>query len=405
MSGLNICLISREFPPDTAFGGIATFSVDTALMLRKRGHRVTVFSQCLSKSHVADYQGVPVHKIKVPRPLETYKRLPVFIPAFNAVLHKEIRRCHRADPFDLIDAPDHLAEGLFTALFSKLPLVTRLHTPYALIVAMGLNNYRKDLSYRAIYAMEKAQLRRSAVLYAPCQDLVKRCEALFGLKDSPVSIFGYPLDLQMFSPAPAPNDTFPSRILFLGRLEQRKGIKTIVEAFPKLLERNPGAELTLVGRDTPNIDGWASAKAYMMDAFERAGCADKVHFKDYVPLDQLPAFFHSHDVVWVPSMYDNFPIISLEAMACGKAVVVADSGGLPEMVTHGETGLVFPAGDADALAQQTMILFDSPDLFRRIGANARRYAEENCSEGAIYAKTMAMYQKAISRAKGISGDR
>ncbi|ANN79913.1 hypothetical protein BAU07_24845 [Bordetella flabilis] len=372
--------------------------MDTAQMLRRHGHRVTVFSQSLGTTHVADHLGVPVYKIKVPRPFETYKRLPIFIPSFNFMLYRHISRLHRETPFDIVDAPDHLAEGLFSSLFSKVPLVTRLHTPYALIVAMGLNNYRRDMAFHAIYGMEKVQLRRSQVLYAPCRDLLNRCEALFGLRNLPVRIFGYPLDLQMFAPKPPTEARRPTRILFLGRLEQRKGIQTIVEAFPKLLERCGDAELTLVGRDTPNIDGWSSAKEYMLDAFQRAGCAQRVRFEDYVPLEQLPEFFHRHDIVWVPSMYDNFPIIALEAMACGKAVVVSDSGGLPEMVTHGETGLVFPAGDPGALASRTMDLFDSPELWRRLGTNARRYVEENCSEDAIYSKTMDMYHEAMVRA-------
>lgn len=395
---LNVCLISREFPPDTAFGGIATFSIDTALMLKKRGHNVTVFSQSLGPSHVMDYQGVVVHKIRVPKPFDSYHALPAFIPAFNVVLLREILRYHRRQPFDLIDVPDHLAEGLFSTFFLNVPVVTRLHTPYALIVAMGLNNYRKNLSYRAIRAMEGAQLRRSNVLYAPCMDLVKRCNDLFGLEEVPVRIFGYPLDLDMFAPSSTAQLPDSSRILFLGRLEQRKGIETIVNAFPKVLARHPNARLTLVGRDTPNIGGGGSSKEYMLAAFRQAGCVEHVNFEDYVPLERLPTFFHSHDVVWVPSMYDNFPIIALEAMACGKAIVVSDAGGLPEMVSDGETGMIFPAGDHDALSQRTCDLFDDREVIRRIGANARNYAVENCSESAIYAKTMDLYQAALGSA-------
>src|SRR5690606_23776710 len=152
---LNICLISREYIPDTAFGGIATFSRDTALMLAQRGHRVTVFSQSLSDDREFDDNGVTVVKVKVPKRLNNYRLLPPFIAAFNCVILKAIRRHHRSQPFDVIDAPDHLAEGLL-ASFTGIPVVTRLHTPYALIVAMGLNNYRKGPSYYFIKAAEQA---------------------------------------------------------------------------------------------------------------------------------------------------------------------------------------------------------------------------------------------------------
>ncbi len=391
---MNICLISREYPPDTAFGGIATFSRDTALMLTARGHRVTVFSQSLGPSHVSDDQGVTVVKLRVPPPFGSYRVLPLFIPAFNAVIMRAVLRLHRERPFDLIDVPDHLAEGLF-ATFTDIPVVTRLHTPYALIVAMGLNNYRQDMSYRLIRAMERTALRRSRVLYAPCMDLVRRCDELFGIGAVPVKIFGYPLDLDLFSPAAADQASAAPRILFLGRLEQRKGIETIAAAFPRLAARHPGCTLTLVGSDTANIGGFASARQFLETRFVEAGCLARVRFENYVPLDQLPAIFRRHDIVWVPSLYDNFPLICLEAMACGKAVVVSDAGGLPEMVRTGETGIVFPAGDPGVLADLTALLCDNANLRGSLGSKARQYVESNCSLTAIYDKTMELYWQAL----------
>ena len=391
---LNICLISREYPPDTAFGGIATFSRDTALMLVERGHRVTVFSQSLSEDREFDDNGVTVVKVKVPDRLNNYRVLPPFIVAFNTVILKAIKRHHRQRPFDLVDAPDHLAEGLF-ASFTDIPVVTRLHTPYALIVAMGLNNYRKGASYHFIKAAERIALRRSRVLYAPCMDLARRSDELFGLPDVPVRIFGYPLDLDMFNVAPDQQGGAGKRILFVGRLEQRKGVVTMAEAFPQVLKAAPDATLTLVGNDTPNITGGTSARAYMEDAFDRAGCASQVQFKTPVPLDQLPALFHEHDIVWVPSFYDNYPLVCLEAMACGKAVVVSDAGGLPEMVQHGETGMVFPAGDAAALAERTLRLLTDTGLRTHVEQNARNYTEVNCSWDTIYEHTIDMYRFAL----------
>ncbi len=395
-ASLNVCLISREFPPDTAFGGIATFSGDTARMLQARGHRVTVFSQSLGPGRIGDHHGVRVVKLRVPPPFGSYRMLPPFILAYNAVVMRAVMREHRQRPFDLIDAPDHLAEGLF-ATFSGIPVVTRLHTPFALIVALGLNDYRRNLSFRLIRAMERMALRRSSVLYAPCRDLVRRCDELFGIAAVPVRVFGYPLDLDLFSPSPgtaAP--AAPARILFLGRLEQRKGIETIVEAFPRLLAQHPGCTLTLLGGDTPNIRGFASARQFMEDGFARAGCRDRVRFEGPVPLKELPRHFHDHDIVWVPSLYDNYPLTCLEAMACGKPVVVSDAGGLPEMVRDGDTGLVFPAGDAQALAASTARLCAQPALGAQLGRNARDCAVAGCSADALYERTMDLYAQAMA---------
>jgi glycosyltransferase involved in cell wall biosynthesis len=397
---MNICIISREFPPDTAFGGIATFSLDTALILKSRGHDVTIFSQSLTKSYVNEWKGIHIHKIKVPWPFGSYRVLPAFILAFNFVVMREVIRCHRRKPFDIIDVPDHLAEGLFTTLLPHIPVVTRLHTPYALFVHLGLNNYRKGFSYFFIKTAEKLALQRSEALYAPTEDLVRRCEGLFSLKDLPVKIFGYPLDLNLFSPVSNNEHLGTPRILFLSRLEQRKGIETIATAFPRLRSQFPDVKLTLVGHDTPNIRGFASARQYLESVFTEAGCVNAVHFVNYVPLEKLPEIFHAHDIVWVPSMYDNYPLICLEAMACGKAVVVSDAGGLPEMVQHNETGLVFEKGNADALVEQTLRLCNSDELRQHLGKNARVYCMTHCSENALYEKNIDLYEFAIARSRG-----
>ena len=150
-----------------------------------------------------------------------------------------------------------------------------------------------------------------------------------------------------------------------------------------------------MGRDTPNINGYRSARQYMEESFARSGCLDRVQFHDYVTLDQLPAFFHNHDIVWVPSLYDNYPIICLEAMACSKAVVVADLGGMPEMVKDGETGLVFPAWDAEALAGRTIELCTSVELRNSLGRRARESVVAECSADTIYARTMELYRIAL----------
>lgn len=395
MAPLNICLISREFVPDTAFGGIATFSLDTARLLTANGHRVTVLSQSLGPDAILEIDGISVHKLAIPRPFNSYRFLPGLILGFNAVVFKRLLKLHHSCPFDLVDAPDHLGEGLFAALFSRLPVVTRMHTPFSLIVQLGLNDCRKGFSYRFIKAVERLAITRSQVLYAPCMDLVQRCQALFGATLPPVKTFGYPLDLEQFAPPAARRPPAAPRILFLGRLEQRKGIETIVTAFPLLVARHPDVTLTILGSDTPNIAGYSSARCYMEDRLRAAGCLEKVNFISQISLGELPAMFHRHDIVWVPSLYDNYPLVSLEALACANAVVAADSGGLPEMIQDGATGLLFPTGNAEALAEKTATLCVDPALRDTLGQAARKQLVAECSPQSLYDHTMELYRMAL----------
>ena len=82
-------------------------------------------------------------------------------------------------------------------------------------------------------------------------------------------------------------------------------------------------------------------------------------------------------------------------MACGKAVVVSDAGGLPEMVRDGDTGLVFKTGDSTSLAMHTLSLLDIPELMTHLGENARLFAVNSCSSETIYSNTLDLYQTAL----------
>jgi glycogen(starch) synthase len=214
----------------------------------------------------------------------------------------------------------------------------------------------------------------------------------------PVKTFGYPLDLEQFAPSAVTRQPGPPRLLFLGRLEQRKGIETIVSAFPLLVARHPDVTLTILGSDTPNIAGYDSARCYMEDRLRGAGCLKNVTFISQVALGELPVMFHNHDIVWVPSLYDNYPLVALEALACAKAIVAADSGGLPEMIEDGITGFLFPVGNAEALAEKTATLCASPTLRDTLGQAARMRLIAECSPQSLHNHTMELYRMALSAA-------
>ena len=276
---LNICIISREFAPDTAFGGMATFSMDTALMLQSRGHKVTVISQSMVGDSFTEVNGIRLYKLKPNYLFSSYRYLALLILGFNWVTFKKLIALHRQEKFDLVDAPDHLAEGLFVSLYGKIPLVTRLHTPFSLIVHLKLNNYKKNFTYYFVRLCESIALRRSSVWYSPSHSLANLCKNFFGFI-RPTVFFGYPIDLKMFSPINSipPLQKREIKILFLGLLEQRKGIETIADAFPTLVKQMANVTLTLLGRDTPNIRGFSSAREFLLNRFRSAGCENQVSF-------------------------------------------------------------------------------------------------------------------------------
>lgn len=392
---LNICLISREFVPDTAWGGIATFSLDLARMLQIEGHDVTVISQTLGHSFETHYGGVKVIKCRTEYPFlpAWYRSLALFALRFSYIVFRRFLQIHKEKPFDLIDVPDHLAEGFFFSLYRKVPVVTRLHTPFSVIVDLGLNDYKKGLNYRIIKKIERFALNHSDVLYSPSKNLVNQCNNHLGLNINAM-IFGYPVDAQQFSFHVRKNIE-KIKILFAGRMESRKGIETIAEAFPIVYEAVKNISLTLLGADTPNIKGWHSGKDFLRSRFKECGCLDVVEFIDPVSLDELAGYFHDHDIIWVPSLYDNFPLITLEAMATGKVVVSSDAGGIAEALGGSGCIYIFPAGKADMLSSITIELAGKSDYFNKIGEEARNRVVNEYSYERIYCKTMELYEKAM----------
>jgi glycosyltransferase involved in cell wall biosynthesis len=400
---LNICLISREFLPDTAFGGMATFSLDLAKLLSARGHRVTVYSQALKQSAMLEIEGIVVKKLLLPGKWGSYSNLPRLILGFNWAINKAVMADHRKLPFDIIDAPDHLAEALFPAFLGSIPVVTRLHTPFSLIVDLGLNAYKKNLAYWLIRYAEKVALRRSAAIYSPTRDMLGHAQKLFGLSArQPSTIHGYPINRNVFRPASddglSKAADQPFTILVVGRLEHRKGVDLAALAFTSLYHRyGTSVAIKFIGADTCNMPDGESARSIIRRIAQHSRCENSIQFVEPISLTELAEEFRCASVLWVPSRYDNYPLVGLEALACGLPVIAAAVGGLTEIVENGANGLLFKSESSEQLQQQTATMIEDANLRARLSLGAVSYAEAHLSEEAVYQGTMSLYEQALAR--------
>jgi D-inositol-3-phosphate glycosyltransferase len=173
-----------------------------------------------------------------------------------------------------------------------------------------------------------------------------------------------------------PDDTM---ILFVGRLEPLKGIDTLLRAIAQLRaegEIEPDCQcLVVIGGDGESDTGEPGSEVERLKSIRRdLGMEDLVAFIGSRDQDTLPYYYSAAEVVVVPSQYESFGLVALEAMACGRPVVASETGGLAFLVKDGETGFHVPAADHAALAEKLHLLMQSPDLRRRFGENARRYA-------------------------------
>jgi len=178
-----------------------------------------------------------------------------------------------------------------------------------------------------------------------------------------------------------------SYILFMGRLCKEKGLDVLIRALPKIIQ--------IVGPTLLIVAGSGNDQKNLVDLVKEEKLEDLVRFLGFLSGEKKEAILQRSSLVVVPSRYESFGIILLEAMAYGKPVVASRIGGIPEIVRDRETGLLFEVGDVTGLADRIIELIEKPDLRKKIGDAGRKLAERY-SWSVIADQTIALYQDCIN---------
>jgi glycogen(starch) synthase len=187
-------------------------------------------------------------------------------------------------------------------------------------------------------------------------------------------------------------------VLLIGRLVYEKGFQLALEAMPRLIEEAPGTRFLVAGSGTHEEELHRQA--------EELGLMDHGTFLGWIGDDVLHSLYRISDLTVVPSIYEPFGLVALEAMASGCPCIVADTGGLREVVPHEEVGLRFRARDPDALAEVAVRVLCDDELGRRLVAEAyehlRRFDWGDVAEQTadVYAQLTGAGSAASSRPRG-----
>ena len=180
-------------------------------------------------------------------------------------------------------------------------------------------------------------------------------------------------------------------ILCVGRLDPLKGIDLALGS-AALLEDREHVKVVLVGGDLEKDPEFQR----LTDLAEALGISDRVRFEGAVPHDELPWYYSAADLLMVPSYYESFGLVALEAMACGTPVVAARVGGLPSIVRDGETGYLVPWHCPEPFAERLEVLLAHDDLRDHMGQAAFRRAQGMAWEGVVQ-RFATLYEDLISR--------
>ena len=190
--------------------------------------------------------------------------------------------------------------------------------------------------------------------------LAERLKA-YGVQPLPLPRF---VDIEAFPFVP--KDEPSQRLLFVGYMDDTKGLKPLLQAFRRVLQRVPNARLDIVG-DGPRKEEYVRLGAGMEEA---------LHFHGEVPHEGIPTFFQRSSLVAIPSQVpETGPFTALEAMSTGRPVVGSKLGGLIEIIQEGHTGYLVDPADVEGMAERIVRLLENPAEASRMGLRGRKHAE------------------------------
>ncbi|MBO0731925.1 MAG: glycosyltransferase, partial [Acidimicrobiaceae bacterium] len=397
---LHVCLLADEYLPGQ-LNGIARSIHTLATGLAERGHLVRVLYDGPEPGRVDLMEGVWVHRVPI-RYHEAPHHYPV--PAvwhYSMSMLEEIRRLHRIRQVDIVQAPNWGAAGPATMGAPEFKTVLSLHTPLKTVAQMdhrlqGLG--RRAREGRRLIDVESRVYPLPDLYIATTPAIVDEVEQQYSIRLDPskVAMVGHGLP-DRSKTVRATTHAEVVEVLYVGRLEPRKGIDTLLDCIPAVCERHPELRVTVVGNDQIKDRSGRTYRERFEMSDEGRRCAAQVQFTGLVDEQELVGRYAGCDIFVAPSRYESFGLILLEAMMFGKPLVACSAGGMRRIVEPDGNGFLIPPGDATALGDGISTLAASRELRERFGRRSRELYEAHYSADRMVTETNAAYDKLIGR--------
>jgi glycosyltransferase involved in cell wall biosynthesis len=388
--GMNILVLTWEFPPRIV-GGIARHVAELYPELVNRGHQIHLITVQFGEApdlEVVD--GIYVHRIAVGEGhnfLHWIGKMNESMGRYGGELLLQIGE------FDIIHAHDWLVGDAAVALKQHfhIPLIATIHA-----TEFGRNNgihnpiqhyvghqekFLTHEAWRVIVCTEYMRREVQRVLQTPYDkvDVVYN-----GIRSEKKRLAAAP-DRQALRRRFARDDEFI--VYYVGRMTHEKGISRLLEAAPKVLHGMGGRVKFVIigGGNTAHFEQQARA----------LGIQECCHFTGFMPDAELDRFQTIASCAVFPSLYEPFGIVALESFAARVPVVVSDTGGLPEVVHHGKTGIVTHTNNPDSIAWGILEVLQKPDYAQKLVENAYSELGRRFSWAKLAEQTEAVYDRVV----------
>lgn len=386
---------------------ITPWLVELLRRLRAAGHDVEVFTSAYRGGGNRDFEGIPIHRFRyfpatwedlthdeaVPDRLKRAWRYRLALPCYLLGGMTGIWRLCRRHRYDVVQVHWPLPHALF-GWVARAACGARLVTTF---YGVELRWVKSGMPWLRGFLARAA--RSSDRVVAISQYTAGEIREL---ADTPITVIPYTTGLAELTAgsAAAPGSQRqrsdaggPFTVLFVGRLVARKGIPTLIEAARRLRETVP-IRLVIIG-DGPERPALEAEIA-------RAGLGGLAELRGRVPSDQLARAYQEAGALVLPAIVDargdteGLGVVLLEAMSYGTPVIASDIGGITDIVTHDQTGLLVPPGDPAALAAAIQRLARDHETWRRLADAGRRRYLEDFSWSSLVRRWEDLYRETVT---------
>jgi D-inositol-3-phosphate glycosyltransferase len=407
MLSYHTCPLATLGGKDT--GGMNVYVRDLTVRLGHMGIHVDVFTRSQDEHvpHVLHDLGFGNRVVHVPAGPEfplPKQELAGYIPHFAAGI-KQFTKDKKIQ-YDLIHSHywmSGMAAEVLSDAWGGVPIIQMFHTLGEMKNRVALSEAEREGAYRL--DGERQVLERADAIIAATAAEYAQLEWLYKAEMRKVSVIPPGVDVGHFYPIPvdearqfiglAPDARM---ILFVGRIEPLKGLDTLIRAVACLRVKDlpEPVHLAVIGGE-PDVapEETSTEMARIQRMCDDLTVGKMVAFLGKRSQDTLPYYYSAAEVVVMPSHYESFGMVALEAMACGTPVIASQVGGLAFLVQDGITGYHVPDGDDDALCGRLTSLLGNESLRRSLGRNAAEYAQNYAWEK-IAPQIVNVYKNTIS---------
>jgi len=379
---MHIAFLCNEYPP-AAHGGIGSFTQTMARTLASRGHQITVIGFYDQSEDVREDD----HGINVVRLAHTRLRGMGLIMNSRR-LTRELRDIDGQLPIDIIEGPENSL-----ALLQEFPSavkVIRMHGGHHFFyTTLG----KKPKFWRSW--LEKRSFRNADQLCGVSQFVVETTRKLLDLGARPIEVLPNAVNVMQFRP----RSDVPEQqglMIFVGTLCEKKGVRQLVQAMPRIVDAVPHARLWLVGRDSIDPQSGTSFVERLRPLI-LPPVKHHIELRGPVEHGALPELLSRAEVLVYPSHMEAIGIALIEGLAMGKGLIIGNTGPAKEVVEHGISGLLCDPFSPASIAEAVISLLQNPQLRRQMGKCARARAVELFSLEKIAQRNETFYSRCLGR--------